>query len=194
MFETIAKRDGRNVPFDKSKITEAIFKAASAVGGVDRKLAGEITLDVINDLNKNFVNKAFGLEDIQDSVEKILIERGHAKIAKAYILYRAKRTSMRVARSELMDTVGDILVETNRDNANISNSPSAKMLQIASAASKEYYLSRLIPEHIAQAHRRADIHIHDLDFYGKTLICLNIPLKKLLTEGFTMDMVIYKTT
>lgn len=194
MFETIAKRDGRNVPFDKSKITEAIFKAASAVGGVDRKLAGEITLDVINDLNKNFVNKAFGVEDIQDSVEKILIERGHAKIAKAYILYRAKRTSMRVARSELMDTVGDILVETNRDNANISNSPSAKMLQIASAASKEYYLSRLIPEHIAQAHRRADIHIHDLDFYGKTLICLNIPLKKLLTEGFTMDMVIYKTT
>lgn len=190
MFETIAKRDGRNVPFDKSKITEAIFKAASAVGGVDRKLAGEITLDVINDLNKNFVNKAFGVEDIQDSVEKILIERGHAKIAKAYILYRAKRTSMRVARSELMDTVGDILVETNRDNANISNSPSAKMLQIASAASKEYYLSRLVPEHIAQAHRRADIHIHDLDFYGKTLNCLNIPLKKLLTEGFTMDMVI----
>lgn len=153
-------------------------------------MAGEITLDVINDLNKNFVNKAFGVEDIQDSVEKILIERGHAKIAKAYILYRAKRTSMRVARSELMDTVGDILVETNRDNANISNSPSAKMLQIASAASKEYYLSRLVPEHIAQAHRRADIHIHDLDFYGKTLICLNIPLKKLLTEGFTMDMVI----
>ena len=184
MLETIAKRDGRNVPFDESKITDAVFKAASAVGGVDKQLATEITLDVINDLKSKFANKSFGVEDIQDSVEKILIERGHAKTAKAYILYRAKRTAIRAARSELMDTVGDILVETNRDNANISNSPSAKMLQIASAASKEYYLSRLIPEHIAQAHRRGDIHIHDLDFYGKTLNCLNIPLKKLLIEGF----------
>lgn len=71
---------------------------------------------------------------------------------------------MRSSRSELMDTVAEILKETDRDNANISNSPSAKMLQIASAASREFYLNRLIPEEMATAHKRGDIHIHDLDF------------------------------
>ncbi len=184
MFEKIVKRDGREMSFDESKITNAIFKAANAVGGADRQLAMEITLDVLRYLKNKYNGSTFGVEDIQDAVEKILIERGHAKTAKAYILYRAKRNNIRSARSELMDAVGEILVETNRDNANISNSPSAKMLQIASAASKEYYLSRLIPENIAQAHKRGDIHIHDLDFYGKTLNCVNIPLKKLLQEGF----------
>ncbi|MCL6480084.1 MAG: anaerobic ribonucleoside-triphosphate reductase, partial [Peptococcaceae bacterium] len=102
----------------------------------------------------------------------VLIEAGHARTAKAYILYRDKRTRMREAKGELMDAVEEILEETNRENANISNSPSAKMLQIASAASKKYYLTRLIPEEMSQAHLRGDIHIHDLDFYGKTLTCV----------------------
>ncbi|MEM5769515.1 MAG: anaerobic ribonucleoside-triphosphate reductase, partial [Bacillota bacterium] len=118
-------------------------------------------------------------------VEKILIEHGHARTAKAYILYRGQRTRMREARSDLMDAVAEILVETNRDNANIGNSPSAKMLQIASAASKQYYLARVIPENMAQAHIRGEIHIHDLDFYGKTLNCIQIPLDKLLQNGFS---------
>lgn len=113
-----------------------------------------------------------------------MIENGHAKTAKAYILYRAHRTRIREARSELMDAVQEILRETNRENANISNSPSAKMLQIASAASKNFYLSRMIPEEQAQAHINGDIHIHDLDFYGKTLTCVQIPLGRLLREGF----------
>ena len=82
---------------------------------------------------------AVDVEHVQDIVEKVLIKKGHAKTAKSYILYRAKRTDIRNARSELMDTVAEILKETDRDNANISNSPSAKMLQIASAASREYY-------------------------------------------------------
>ena len=117
-------------------------------------------------------------------MEKVLIETGHAKTAKAYILYRDRRTRLREAKSELMDVVQDILVETSRENANISNSPSAKMLQIASAASKRYYLSRLIPEDIARAHQEGDLHIHDLDFYAKTLTCVQIPLARLLREGF----------
>ncbi len=184
MFDVIVKRDGRKMPFDESKITNAIFRAANAVGGADRQLAMEITIDVLRYIKTKYNGGSFGVEDVQDAVEKVLIERGHARTAKAYILYRARRNNIRNARSELMDAVADILVETNRDNANISNSPSAKMLQIASAASKEYYLSRLIPEHIAAAHKRGDIHIHDLDFYGKTLNCVNIPLKKLLQNGF----------
>ncbi|WP_019879065.1 anaerobic ribonucleoside-triphosphate reductase [Succinispira mobilis] len=184
MLITIKKRDGRVVPFNESKITEAIFKAAKSVGGVDKQLALELTINVLKFIKLQFPDGNCGVEDIQDAVEKILIESGHARTAKAYILYRAKRTAIRDAKSDLMDTVAEILVETNRDNANISNSPSAKMLQIASAASKEYYLNRLIPEKMALAHKRGDIHIHDLDFYGKTFNCVNIPLKKLLANGF----------
>jgi ribonucleoside-triphosphate reductase len=184
MFIKIRKRDGREVSFDESKITEAIFKAAKAVGGADKHLALEITLDVLNFLKQKYTGGIFDVEDVQDAVEKILIEKGHAKTAKAYILYRNNRTRIRDAQSYLMDAVAEILVETSRENANVSNSPSAKMLQIASAASKAYYLNRLIPEKIASAHTRGDIHIHDLDFYGKTLTCIQIPLGKLLKTGF----------
>lgn len=180
----IKKRDGREVAFDENKITEAIFKAAKAVGGADKQLAMELTLDVLRLLKQEYSAGMFGVEEVQDAVEKILIEKGHAKTAKAYILYRDKRTRMRDAQSYLMDAVAEILVETNRENANISNSPSAKMLQIASAASKAYYLNRLIPEDMATAHIKGDIHIHDLDFYGKTLTCVQIPLGKLLKNGF----------
>ena len=183
-FKAIRKRDGRLAEFNESKITDAIFKAAQSVGGEDRTLAMELTLDVLKYLRQAFDNEIFTVEDVQDSVEKILIEKGHARTAKAYILYRASRTRIRDARSELMDAVEEILVETNRENANVSNSPSAKMLQIASAASKRYYLSRLIPEDQAYAHANGDIHIHDLDFYGKTLTCVQIPLNRLLKEGF----------
>ena len=185
MFTTIIKRDGRETSFDETKITDAIFKAAKAVGGEDRQLAMELTLEVMKTLKKRFNGGPFTVEDVQDIVEKVLIEHGHARTAKAYILYRGQRTRMREARSDLMDAVAEILVETNRDNANIGNSPSAKMLQIASAASKQYYLTRVIPENMAQAHIRGDIHIHDLDFYGKTLNCIQIPLDKLLQNGFS---------
>ena len=184
MFTMIRKRDGREVSFDETKITDAIFRAAKAVGGADRQMAMELTLDVLRFLKQKYNGGSFTVEDVQDTVEKILIEKGHAKTAKAYILYRYQRTRMRESQSELMDAVADILVETSRENANVSNSPSAKMLQIASAASKAYYLNRLIPEEMAQAHRRGDIHIHDLDFYGKTLTCVQIPLGKLLHSGF----------
>ncbi len=184
MFKAIQKRDGREVVFDEAKITDAIFKAARAVGGEDRQTAMELTIEVLKLLRKQYNGNLFGVEDVQDMVEKVLIESGHARTAKAYILYRARRTRMRDAKGELMDAVEEILEETNRENANISNSPSAKMLQIASAASKKYYLNRLIPEGMAQSHMRGDIHIHDLDVYGKTLTCLQIPLNKLLMEGF----------
>ncbi len=183
-FKAIRKRDGRLVEFTESKITDAIFKAAEAVGGEDRTMAMELTLDVMKLLREKYGDQIFSVEDVQDCVEKVLIEKGHAKTAKAYILYRASRTRIRDAKSELMDAVEEILVETNRENANISNSPSAKMLQIASAASKRFYLSRLIPQDQAQAHISGDIHIHDLDFYGKTLTCVQIPLGRLLREGF----------
>ncbi|RDV82917.1 anaerobic ribonucleoside-triphosphate reductase [Ammonifex thiophilus] len=184
MFEVIRKRDGREVPFDPNRITEAIFKAARAVGGEDRETAMRLTLEVMKYLKARYNGTIFGVEDVQDAVEKVLIEHGHAKTAKAYILYRAWRTRIREAKSELMDAVADILKETHKENANVSNSPSGKMLQIAEAASKKYYLTRLIPEEFAQAHLQGRIHIHDLGFYAKTMNCLQIPLGRLLQGGF----------
>ena len=184
MFKKILKRDGREVPFDETKITDAIFKAARAVGGEDRQTAMELTIEVLKLLKKKYNGQVFGVEGVQDIVEKVLIEAGYARTAKAYILYRDKRTRMREAKGELMDAVAEILEETSRENANIGNSPSAKMLQIASAASRQYYLSRLLPEEMSLAHSKGDIHIHDLDFYGKTLNCIQIPLDRLLQEGF----------
>lgn len=184
MFKVIRKRDGREVPFDETKITEAIFKAARAVGGEDRQRAMELTIEVLKMLKKKYNGQVFGVEDVQDVVEKVLIEAGHARTAKAYILYRDKRTRIREAKSELMDAVEEILRETNRENANVGNSPSAKMLQIASAASKKYYLTRLLDEDFSTAHLRGDIHIHDLEWYAKTINCLQIPLDRLLTNGF----------
>ena len=185
MFIEIKKRDGRVVPFDAEQITQAILKAAKAVGGENEKIAQSLTNQVITELSKLGFNGIIpAVEDVQDMVEKVLIENGHARTAKAYILYRAKRNRIREGKSDLMDSVKDILVETSRENANVSNSPSAKMLQIASAASKRYYLTNLLPEEFSNAHTSGAFHIHDLDYYGKTLNCLQIDLTRMLTEGF----------
>lgn len=184
MFSVILKRDGREVNFNDRKITDAIFKAAQSVGGEDRQTAMELTIEVLRFLKEQFNGNIFTVEDVQDAVEKVLIEKGHAKTAKAYILYRAKRTRIRETRSELMDAVGEILRETSRENANVGNSPSAKVLQISEVASKEYYLNRVIPPEQAEAHIKGDIYIHDLAWYGKTTTCLQIPLHRLLKEGF----------
>lgn len=184
MFTVIRKRDGREVPFNEGKITDAIFRAAQSVGGEDRQIAMELTLDVLRFLKQRFNGHIFTVEDVQDVVEKVLIEKGHAKTAKAYILYRDKRTRIRETRSELMDAVAEILRETSRENANVGNSPSAKVLQISEVASKEYYLKRVIPPDEAEAHIKGDIYIHDLAWYGKTTTCLQIPLRKLLKNGF----------
>ncbi len=151
-FQSIQKRDGRVDDFDLDKIAMAIFKAAEAVGGHDMETARRLARLVVEYLHDEKKVVIPAVEEVQDAVEKILIENGHAKTAKAYILYRDRRTRIREGKSELMDAVAETLVETNRENANVGNSPSAKMLQIASAASRQYYLSRLIPEDMAQAH------------------------------------------
>jgi anaerobic ribonucleoside-triphosphate reductase len=184
MITKIKKRDGRIADFSKEKITSAIFKAARSVGGEDFETAENLTERVIAYVYRHNNSEVPDVESIQDAVEKVLIETGHAKTAKAYILYRSKRTRMRETKSELMDVVKDILVETSRENANVGNSPSAKMLQIASAASKYYYLNNIIPEEMSKAHASGDVHIHDLDYYSKTLNCLQIDLTELLKNGF----------
>ncbi|MCL2214855.1 MAG: ATP cone domain-containing protein, partial [Treponema sp.] len=184
MFSSIIKRDGRTQVFKDSKITDAISKCLQAVGEDDRQRAMELTLEVVKKIKKQYNEDNFNVEDVQDLVETVLIENGLAKEAKSYILYRDNRTRLRDARSELMNAVSLIIQETNRDNANVGNSPSAKVLQISEIASKNYYLKRVLPEKEAAAHISGDIYVHDLSWYGKTLTCLQIPLDKLLRDGF----------
>jgi len=184
MFASIIKRDGRTQAFHESKITDAIFKCLEASGEADRHRAIELTLEVLKKIKEQYNEDNFTVEDVQDIVENVLIEQDHAKVAKSYILYRENRSRLRDARSDLMNAVSEILQETNRDNANVGNSPSAKVLQISEIASKNYYLKRVLPEKEAKAHIEGDIYIHDLSWYGKTLTCLQIPLDRLLREGF----------
>jgi len=180
-MQTVIKRDGREVPFDDSRITEAIRKAGASTGELDASETLVVTSEVLKRIGKF---EKLSVEEIQDVVEHVLMDCGFNRTAKAYILYRAERTRIREGRSDLMETVADIIKETSRENANIGNSPSAKMLQIASAASRQFYLTKLIPQDFAELHRNGDIHIHDLDFYGKTLTCIQISLGQLLAEGF----------
>ncbi len=183
-FIEIRKRDGRITPFDKRKITEAIFKAARAVGGENYSLAEELTEEVLSYLS---AKKVPGLiptvEEIQDVVEKILIEKGHARTSKAYILYRDRRTRIREAKSELMDVVKDILVEGNRRAEELGYPPAQKMYEIALAASQKYYLDNLLPPEIAQAHRRGSFHIHHLGYYSKTLDSLQFDFSRVVKNN-----------
>ncbi|MCL1884274.1 MAG: anaerobic ribonucleoside-triphosphate reductase [Defluviitaleaceae bacterium] len=186
-MQSIIKRDNVEVPFDTGKIAACIDKAFEATGGYvgdGKRVSFELTLSVLRKLEEQFADAPCTVENLQDLVETVLIEGGHTKVAKAYILYRQKRTAIREARSELMDAVAEIVRETNRDNANVGNSPSAKVLQISEAASKSYYLNRVLPAEEKAAHLSGDLYIQDLSWYGKTLTCLQIPLGRLLDNGF----------
>lgn len=177
---TIIKRDGKSEAFDRNKITNAIIKCFKETN-CDYN-PGLITDKVIKTIIE--IGKQPSVECVQDLVERALIEANLFQEAKNYILYRNKRTEIRESKSELYEVVASVLDNCNKDNANISNSPSAKMLQIGEAASERYYFNKMISKRFVDAHRSKRIHIHDLTFYGKTVNCLNIPLGKLLKEGF----------
>lgn len=182
-FAAIRKRDGRLTPFDKSKINQAIFKALYATGSENVKLSEELAEKVTLKLKKELEDHIPQVEEIQDIVEQILIQEGYDSVAKAYILYRAKRNAIREGKSTLMDAVDEIL-KSFPERRKTAESPSGKMLKIASTASRNYYLSRLIPYQYSDAHRKALLHIHDLDFYSKTINNMELRLNKLLKAGF----------
>ena len=187
VFEEIRKRDGRIVPFETSKIAQAIFAAARAVGGEDYSLAERITEEVLRfNSERKLPGVIPSVEEIQDIVEKVLIERGHARTAKAYILYRAGRTRIREARSELMDVVKDILLDDPKaqEGETYRYSPAEKMHHIALAASCKYYLDNLLPSEISEAHIQGSFHIEQLGYYSKTLDSLQLDLYPLLRKGY----------
>lgn len=191
MITTITKRDGRSVPFNHEKIANAIFKAAQAAGGNDYNESLQLTYKVCEYIENVLGTKAPTVEQVQDSVEKILIEGGHSQTAKKYILYRAERTRVREMNTRLMRTYEDLTfkssseVDIKRENANIDGDTAmGTMLRYGSEGSKQFYeLYVLDPEH-AQAHINGDIHIHDLDFYTLTTTCCQIDIIKLFKDGF----------
>lgn len=192
MITKIKKRDGREVPFNIEKISNAIFKAAQAVGGQDYNTSMELAEKVTLILNEKFQGTIPGVEDIQDIVEKVLIESGHAKTAKEYILYRAERSRIREMNTRLMKVFEDLTfkeakeIDLKRENANINgDTPMGTMLKYGSESAKHFNdLFVLNPAH-SRAHKAGDIHIHDLDFLTLTTTCCQIDIVELFEGGFS---------
>ena len=192
MIQSITKRDGRVVLFELNKIASAILRALEAAHEGDASDAARVANDVQRELESSFASQSPNIEQIQDTVERQLMNHGFPAAAKAYILYRANRTRAREANTTLMRTIEEIThtdarkSDMKRDNANIDgNTAMGSMLQIGSAGAKAYnemYLLR--PEH-AKAYREGDIHIHDFDFYSLTTTCCQIDILKLFHGGFS---------
>lgn len=191
MIQTITKRDGREVPFDIDKISNAIYKAAQSIGGQNVELSKELSKQVLEHIEEENI-QAPTVEHIQDIVEKVLIENGHSRTAKEYILYRAERTRRRDMNTKLMKIYEDLTFKAakdndiKRENANIDGDTAmGTMLKYGSEGAKQFYdMYILNPEH-SKAHREGDIHIHDLDFLTLTTTCCQIDIDKLFTNGFS---------
>jgi anaerobic ribonucleoside-triphosphate reductase len=189
MIKKIRKRDGSVVPFNQEKITEAIWKAVKSVGGKDREKAKYISNLVAKELEK--IYGEFGIpkvEEIQDLVEKILIEEGHAKVGKAYILYRKSHEELRDVKNlfdtiEVIDDYIGLNDWTVKENSNKSFSLQGLNNYITSKIVAKYWMRRIYPESIRKLHEAGEIHIHDLDTLGA--YCVGWDLKNLLLVGFT---------
>ena len=192
MITKIKKRDGREVPFNSEKIVNAIFKAASSIGGNDFDKAIDLASKVVEQLELKYANEVPGVEQVQDIVEKVLIEEGHAKTAKKYILYRAERSRAREMNTRLMKVFEDLTYKESsendlkRENANIDGDTAmGTMLRYGSEAAKQFYeMFILNPKH-SEAHKSGDIHIHDMDFLTLTTTCCQIDICKLFENGFS---------
>ncbi len=192
MITMIKKRDGREAPFNIEKIARAIYKAAEAVGGNDYSVAMDLADKVCQRLSESIIGRNPSVEEVQDMVERVLIDNGHAKTAKAYILYRAERTRAREMNTTLMKIYEDLTFKSageydlKRENANIDGDTAmGTMLKYGSEGAKQFNeLYVLDPVH-SSAHINGDIHIHDLDFLTLTTTCCQIDLLKLFHDGFS---------
>lgn len=176
---TVIKRDGREEDFSENKIAMSIFSAANEAGGDDFELAEELTEQLIEIIDSGDFDDEISTSTLQEMVEKLLIETGHAKTAKAYILSAADRARIREMDSSLMKSFEDITFtspeesDMKRENANIDSSTAmGTMLKYGSEGAKTFNLLHLISKDIADAHTSGDIHIHDLDFYSLTETCI----------------------
>ena len=194
MIENIRKRDGRIVPYDGDKIQQAVLKAFEASGSAKgeetaRAIREQVEAELENNEN---ISSTPSVEEVQDTVERVLIEKGFVRTAKAYILYRAERSRVREMNTRLMKVFEDITYkdavdsDIKRENANINGDTAmGSMLKFGSEGAKQFYdMYVLNPKH-AKAHREGDIHIHDLDFLTLTTTCCQIELSTLFKGGFS---------
>ena len=188
MIRKIRKRDGKIADFNPIKITNAIWKAAQAVGGKDYKKSVELTDKVIQQLEKELKKGEIPtVEQVQDIVEKVLIEEGHAKTAKAYILYRKQHQDIREIGGLLkdIDVVDDYLSMMDwkvQENSNMSYSLQGLNVYATENIISHYWLNKIYPPEIGEAHTNGDYHIHDLGTLGA--YCVGWDLKDVLLLGF----------
>jgi len=188
MVDIIRKRDGSLVPFHSEKITRAIFKAAKACGGNDYSKAECLGNQVTDIVTKRYNSTVPTVEDVQDIVEKVLIENGHAQTAKAYILYREKRKGSRElnalvgATIEMFSNYLDDKDWQIKENANTQKSINGLNNYVREVFTKQYWLNEVYPLDIKKAHETGDLHLHDLGFFGA--YCAGWDLRQLLMNGF----------
>ena len=187
MFQVI-KRDGSKSDFTLTKINDAIMKAFTATQmSYNNDIIDLLALRVTADFQKKVENDEIHVEDIQDSVERVLGQAGYEEVAKAYILYRKQREKMRAMKSTILDykDVVNSYVKVEdwrvKENSTVTYSVGGLILSNSGAVTANYWLSEIYDEEIAEAHRNADIHIHDLSML--TGYCAGWSLKQLIKEG-----------
>ncbi len=187
MFQVI-KREGEMADFTLTKISDAIMKAFNATDvQYNNDVVDLLALRVTADFQGKVKNDGIHVEDIQDSVEKVLEQAGYAEAAKAYILYRKQREKIRTMKSTILDykDVVNSYVKVEdwrvKENSTVTYSVGGLILSNSGAVTANYWLSEIYDEEIAEAHRNADIHIHDLSML--TGYCAGWSLKQLITEG-----------
>ena len=187
MFQVI-KRDGSKSDFTLTKINDAIMKAFTATQmSYNNDIIDLLALRVTADFQKKVENDEIHVEDIQDSVERVLGQAGYEEMAKAYILYHKQREKMRAMKSTILDykDVVNSYVKVEdwrvKENSTVTYSVGGLILSNSGAVTANYWLSEIYDEEIAEAHRNADIHIHDLSML--TGYCAGWSLKQLIKEG-----------
>lgn len=186
MFTNIEKRDGRLVFFETEKITNAIAKAGAVTGEFDSEIAQKLTLKVLNLAQQAIPRDIPTVEEIQDVVEEILLSSPYRKTAKAYIIYREQHAGIREITSRAnVDLVDQYLEKMDwqvNENSNMSFSLQGLNNYVSSEISKIYWLVKIYPPEIRQAHLNGDFHIHDLNLLS--VYCVGWDLFDLLVEGF----------
>ncbi|MBQ6735915.1 MAG: ribonucleoside triphosphate reductase [Alphaproteobacteria bacterium] len=181
---SVKKRSGETVAFEPKKIFEAIKKAAVATNEISDERVVQITNDVLSDLDNNFMGRTPSVEEIQDTVIRKLMDARAYKTAEAYIIYRQKHSEIRNANVDAIEIIESYVGGSNwriKENANIGYSIGGLILRTSERVTAEYWLN-MFPQEIADAHRSAAIHIHDLGWL--TGYCAGWSLRELLYEGF----------
>ena len=192
MITNIQKRDGRIVDYDLSKIKIAINRAMKADGINDENESLRIAKIVEDKLDEIYKDTIPQVEQIQDVVEKVLMEEMYSEVARKYIKYRLERSKNREMNTELIKILDELTntsaidSDIKRENANIDGDTAmGTMLRYGSESAKYYYQRFLLDADEAEAHGKGDIHIHDFDFYNLTTTCCQIDLDKLFANGFS---------